>query len=91
MSLNTLTPACTNKVIHLKASTMDAPEGWFTYLLRINSKARSSFKQRQLIGSDAVSGTELIPDLSVIVHGWIVKGGRVRVKGIVGGYGYLNP
>jgi hypothetical protein len=30
-----------------------------------------------------VSGAELIPDLSVIVHGWIVKGGQVWVKGIV--------
>jgi hypothetical protein len=34
-----------------------------------------------------VSGTELIPDLSVIVHGWIVKGGLVWVKEIVGGLG----
>jgi len=32
-----------------------------------------------------MSGAELIPDLSVIVHGWIVRGGLVRVKGIVGG------
>ena len=38
-----------------------------------------------------MSGAELIPDLSVIVHGWIVKGGLVRVKEIVGGYGYLDP
>ena len=36
-------------------------------------------------------GAELIPDLSVIVHGWIVKGGLVPVKEIVGGYGYLDP
>jgi len=35
-------------------------------------------------------GTELIPDLSMIVHWWIVKGGLVRVKGIVGGYGGLK-
>ena len=27
-----------------------------------------------------MSGAELIPDLSVIVHGWIVKGGQVWVK-----------
>ena len=38
-----------------------------------------------------MSGTELIPDLSVIVHGWIVKGGVELVKEIVGGYGYLDP
>ena len=38
-----------------------------------------------------MSGTELIPDLSVIVHGRIVKGGLVRVKEIVVGYGYLDP
>ena len=31
-----------------------------------------------------MSGAELIPDLSVIVHGWIVKGGLVWVKEIVG-------
>ena len=30
-------------------------------------------------------GTELVPDLSVIVHGWIVQGGLVWVKEIVGG------
>ena len=30
-----------------------------------------------------MSCAELIPDLSVIVHGWIVKGGLVWVKGIV--------
>ena len=30
-----------------------------------------------------MSGTELIPDLAVIVHGWIVKGGLVWVKEIV--------
>ncbi len=36
-------------------------------------------------------GAELIPDLSVIVHGWIVKRWLVWVKGIVGGYGYLDP
>jgi hypothetical protein len=34
---------------------------------------------------------ELIPDLSVIVHGRIVKGGLMRVKEIFGGYGYLDP
>ena len=27
-----------------------------------------------------MSATELIPELSVIVHGWIVKGGLVWVK-----------
>ena len=27
-----------------------------------------------------MSGAELIPDLSVVVHGWIVKGGLVLVK-----------
>ena len=32
-----------------------------------------------------MSSAELIPDLSVIVHGWIVKGGLVWVKEIVGG------
>jgi len=31
-----------------------------------------------------VSGAKIIPDLSVIVHGWIVKGGLVWVKEIVG-------
>ena len=38
-----------------------------------------------------MSGAELIPDLAVIVHGWIVKGGLVWVKEIVVGYGYLDP
>ena len=38
-----------------------------------------------------MSSTELIPDLSVIVHGWIVKGGVKLVKEIVGGYGFLDP
>jgi hypothetical protein len=37
-----------------------------------------------------VSGTELIPDLSVIVHGWIVNRWLVWVKEIVGGYGGLK-
>ena len=27
-----------------------------------------------------MSATELIPELSVIVHGWIIKGGLVWVK-----------
>ncbi len=35
-------------------------------------------------------GAELIPDLSVIVHGWIVKGGLVLVKEIFGGLGSLK-
>ena len=34
---------------------------------------------------------ELAPELPMIVHGWIVKGGLVWVKEIVGGYGYLDP
>jgi len=37
-----------------------------------------------------VSRAELIPDLSVIVHGWIVKGGLELVKEIIGGYGGLK-
>jgi len=32
-----------------------------------------------------MSCAELIPDLSVIVHGWIVKGGLEVVKEIVSG------
>ncbi len=37
-----------------------------------------------------MSGAEIIPDLLVIVHGWIVKGGLVPVKEIFGGYGGLK-
>jgi len=37
-----------------------------------------------------VSGAELIPDLSVIVHGWIVKGGLEVVKEIVGVLGLFK-
>ena len=37
-----------------------------------------------------MSGAELIRDLSVIVHGLIVKGGLVRVKEIVGVLGRLK-
>ena len=51
----------------------------------LNSKARYSLKQRYLIRGDAVSGAELTPELLVIVHGRIVKGGLVLVKEIVGG------
>ena len=32
-----------------------------------------------------MSDAELITNLAVIVHGWIVKGGLVWVKEIVGG------
>ena len=38
-----------------------------------------------------MSGAEIIPDLSVIVHRWIVKGGLVWVKEIVGGLGRFGP
>jgi len=37
-----------------------------------------------------MSGAEIIPDLSVIVHGWIVKRWLVWVKEIFGGYGGLK-
>ncbi len=37
-----------------------------------------------------MSSAELIPDLSVIVHGWIVKRWLELVKGIVGGEGGLK-
>ena len=66
---NTCMPIYLNKIIHLRASTKDAPEGWLTDLFCLNSKARGSFKHRHLGGADALSGAELIPDLSVIVHG----------------------
>ena len=32
-----------------------------------------------------MNGAELVPDLSMIVHWWIVKGGLVWVKEIFGG------
>ncbi len=35
-------------------------------------------------------GAELIPELAVIVHGWIVKRWLVWVKEIFGGYGGLK-
>ena len=54
-------------------------------MLRLNSKVGGSFKQRHLIRGDAMSCAELIPDLSVIVHGRIVKGGLELVKEIIGG------
>jgi hypothetical protein len=38
-----------------------------------------------------VSGTELTPDLSMIVHGLIIKWWLVWMKKIVGGYWYLDP
>ena len=38
-----------------------------------------------------MSGAELIPDLSVIVHGLIIEGWLRWVKEIVVGYGYLDP
>ena len=38
-----------------------------------------------------MSRAELIPDLSVIVHGWIVKWWLVWVKEIVGGLGRFGP
>lgn len=38
-----------------------------------------------------MSSAELIPDVSVISHGLIVKGGLELVKEIVGGYGYSDP
>ena len=85
ISLNTRTPACRNKRIHLRASTKNAPELWLTDLFYLNSKTRYCFKQRHLSGGDVICGAELIPDLSVIVHGKIVKGGLVWVKEIVGG------
>ena len=85
ISLNTRTPACTNKIIHLRTTTKDAPRSWLTNLFCPNSKVGASFKQRHLTRGDTVSGAELIPDLSVIVHGWIVKRWLVWVKEIVGG------
>ena len=33
-----------------------------------------------LVGADAVSGAELVPELAMIVHGRIVKGNREVVK-----------
>jgi len=71
--LNTRTPFHPNKIIHLKASTKNVPGGWLTDLLCLNSKVGGSFKQRHLIRGDAMSCAELIPDLSVIVHGLIIK------------------
>ena len=38
-----------------------------------------------------MSGAELVPELFVIVHGWIVKRWLDVVKEIVGGYGFLDP
>ena len=69
ISLNTRTPFHQNKRIHLRATIMGSPWLWFTDLLCLNSKAKGSFKQRYLCGADAVSGAELVPDLSVIGHG----------------------
>ena len=40
ISLNIPSPFCTDKRIHLRVSTKDNPKGWFTDLLRLNSKAR---------------------------------------------------
>ena len=85
ISLNTRTPLDQNKRIHLRATTKDTLTNELPYLLCLNSKARWSFKQRHLSGGDDMSDAELIPDLSVIVHGRIVKGGLVWVKEIVNG------
>ncbi len=76
---NTGTPTCLNKIIHLRAPTKVASK------ICLNTNAKYSFKQMHLDDADAMSGTELIPDLSVIVHGWIVKGGLVLVKEIFDG------
>ena len=73
ISLNNRTPACTNKIIHLRTTTKDAPKGWITNLLRLNSKAGWSFKQRYLSGGNVMSGAELIPELAMIVHELIIK------------------
>ena len=80
ISLNTRTPSCSNKIIHLRATTKDAPEGWLTDLFCLNRKARCSFKQWHLIRGDVMSGTELVPGLAMIVHGLIVKAGLEVVK-----------
>ena len=69
MPLSNSTPFHPNKIIHLRDSTKDVPESWLTNLLRLNSKARGSFKQWHLVSADAVSGAKLIPELLVIVHG----------------------
>jgi len=68
LSLKTRTPFQSNKIIHLRATIKDVSQLCLTDLFCLNSKARWSFKQRHLIGGDVMSGTELIPELAVIVH-----------------------
>ena len=85
ISLYTCSPCCLNKIIHLRATIMGSPWLWLTDLLCLNSKARYSFKRMHLVGADAVSGAELVPELAMIVHGRIVKWWLVWVKEIVGG------
>ena len=80
ISLNTRTPAYQNMIIHLRASTKNVSQLCLTDLLCLNSKARYSFKRMHLVGADAVSGAELVPELAMIVHGRIVKGNREVVK-----------
>ena len=90
MSLNTRTPACSNKIIHLRVTTKDASQICLTNLFCLNSNTRYCFKQGLIIGSDAICGAELTPELLVIVHGWIVKGGVELVKEIIGVEGGLK-
>ena len=77
---NTCMPIYLNKIIHLRASTKNVSQLCLTDLLCLNSKARYSFKRMHLVGADAVSGAELVPELAMIVHGRIVKGSREVVK-----------
>ena len=42
------------------------------------------------MGGNVVRDAEMVPELAVIVHGWFIKWGLVKVKEIVGGYGFLN-
>ena len=75
---NTCMPIYLNKIIHLRASTKNVSQLCLTDLLCLNSKARYSFKRMHLVGADAVSGAELVPQQVVIVHGWVVKWLLVR-------------
>jgi len=71
--INTRSPFCPNKSIHLRATTKNAHKYWLTDLFCLTSKARYSFKQIHLVGADVMSGAELVPQQTVIVHGWVVK------------------
>ena len=65
--------------MHLRSSTKDAPKGWLTDLIRLNSKARGSFKPRYLNGGDAAGNAVL---RSGGVGSWIDCKGRVGCSGV---------